>query len=139
MAKQDDFTRYTIRVPSDLYERVSAAADASGRSVNGEIIATLEEAYPAPSATGILDIVREFMEKFDKASSVPEAQRVVDHTNAELALFPVFVGARFGLKEGEWPPKAEWVHSEAWRKKAMQAEAELRQLVGQPLSPEETD
>lgn len=46
MAKQDSFTRYTIRVPGDLYERVQAAADASGRSVNAEITSALEKEYP---------------------------------------------------------------------------------------------
>lgn len=47
MAKQDDYTRYTIRIPTDLYERVKAAA--GEKSVNAEIVATLEEKYPAPS------------------------------------------------------------------------------------------
>lgn len=47
MAKQDDYTRYTIRIPTPLYERVKAAA--GEKSVNAEIVATLEEAYPAPT------------------------------------------------------------------------------------------
>lgn len=45
MAKQDDYTRYTIRIPTPLYERVKTAA--GEKSVNAEIVATLEEAYPA--------------------------------------------------------------------------------------------
>lgn len=46
MAKQDDYARYTIRIPTGLYERVKAAA--GDKSFNAEIIATLEEKYPAP-------------------------------------------------------------------------------------------
>lgn len=46
MAKQDEYTRYTIRVPTHLYERVKKSA--GEKSVNAEIVATLEEAYPAP-------------------------------------------------------------------------------------------
>ncbi len=46
MAKQDDYTRYTIRIPTPLYERVKSAA--GEKSVNAEIVATLEEKYPAP-------------------------------------------------------------------------------------------
>ena len=36
MAKQDDYVRYTIRVPSDLYARLQEAA--GEKSVNAEII-----------------------------------------------------------------------------------------------------
>lgn len=60
MAKQDDYTRYTIRIPTPLYERVKAAA--GEKSVNAEIVETLEEKYPAP-----LVISREDYEKFLKA------------------------------------------------------------------------
>lgn len=37
-----------VRVPEDLRDRIKAAADANGRSQNSEIVATLEERYPAP-------------------------------------------------------------------------------------------
>lgn len=46
MAKQDDYTRYTIRIPTPLYERVKRAA--GEKSVNAEIVAILEEKHPAP-------------------------------------------------------------------------------------------
>ncbi|KAA0686004.1 hypothetical protein DTW90_34525 [Neorhizobium sp. P12A] len=42
MAKQDDYTRYTIRIPSELYIRIAAHADFNERSVNGEITSLLE-------------------------------------------------------------------------------------------------
>jgi len=47
MAKQDDYVRYTIRVPASLYQRVQAAA--GDRSVNAEIIARLECSFDASS------------------------------------------------------------------------------------------
>lgn len=37
-----------VRVPEDLRDRIKAAAEANGRSQNSEIVATLEEKYPAP-------------------------------------------------------------------------------------------
>ncbi|PWE26721.1 hypothetical protein C4N9_20905 [Pararhodobacter marinus] len=46
MAKQDDYTRYTIRLPTPLYERVKEAAGEA--SVNSLIVQVLEERYPAP-------------------------------------------------------------------------------------------
>lgn len=44
MAKQDDYTRYTIRIPSELYDRIKEGA--GDKSVNAELIETLERAYP---------------------------------------------------------------------------------------------
>lgn len=39
---------YGLRMPPDLKERVKAAAAGNNRSMNAEIVATLEEKYPAP-------------------------------------------------------------------------------------------
>jgi hypothetical protein len=46
MAKQDDYTRYTIRIPTPLYERVKEAAGEA--SVNSLIVSLLDEKFPAP-------------------------------------------------------------------------------------------
>lgn len=40
MAKQDDYVRYTVRLPADLYQRIQNAA--GDKSVNAEIIHRLE-------------------------------------------------------------------------------------------------
>lgn len=37
---------YGLRMPPELKERVEAAAKANNRSMNAEIVATLEEKYP---------------------------------------------------------------------------------------------
>ena len=44
MAGHDGYTRYTTRIPDALYERIKAAA--GEKSVNADIVATLEEKYP---------------------------------------------------------------------------------------------
>lgn len=46
MAKQDDYTRYTIRLPTPLYERVKEAAGEA--SVNSLVVDVLAEKFPAP-------------------------------------------------------------------------------------------
>ncbi len=56
MAKQDDYVRYTIRVPGKLYSRLQEVADEHKRSVNAEIIdrlssLLLDEAYSAGTET----------------------------------------------------------------------------------------
>lgn len=43
MAKQDDYVRYTIRVPAELYERLQLAA--GEKSVNAEIVSRLENSF----------------------------------------------------------------------------------------------
>jgi hypothetical protein len=43
MAKQDDYVRYTIRVPSDLYERLKN--EAGEKSVNAEIVERLDKSF----------------------------------------------------------------------------------------------
>lgn len=57
---------YGLRMPPDLKARVKAAAEANNRSMNAEIVATLEERYPhhAPLShleTGLLLLKSEMM------------------------------------------------------------------------------
>lgn len=60
MAKQDDFVRYTIRVPEELYKRVAESAEGGGRSVNAEIIARLEASFDEQVITpDIEELIRE--------------------------------------------------------------------------------
>ena len=40
--------QYTVRFPDGLRDRIKAAAEANNRSMNAEIVATLDRYYPAP-------------------------------------------------------------------------------------------
>lgn len=40
--------RYMLRLPDGMRDRIKSAAASNNRSMNAEIIATLEEKYPAP-------------------------------------------------------------------------------------------
>ncbi|TDX77743.1 Arc-like DNA binding dprotein [Neorhizobium sp. R1-B] len=48
MAKQDDYARYTIRIPKDVYSALEEAASAANRSVNAEIVERLSYAVEHP-------------------------------------------------------------------------------------------
>ncbi|MAN78381.1 MAG: hypothetical protein CML24_14640 [Rhizobiales bacterium] len=48
MAKQDDYARYTIRVPQDLYARLQRAA--GEKSINAEITERLEQSFYWPQS-----------------------------------------------------------------------------------------
>jgi hypothetical protein len=40
--------KFMLRLPDGMRDRIRAAAEANSRSMNAEIVATLEEKYPAP-------------------------------------------------------------------------------------------
>ena len=42
--------QFIIRLPDGLRDRIKAVAEANNRSMNAEVVATLEEKYPEPSA-----------------------------------------------------------------------------------------
>ncbi|OWJ72512.1 hypothetical protein CDV50_04890 [Haematobacter massiliensis] len=41
--------QFVVRLPDGMRERIKVAAETNNRSMNAEIVATLEEKYPAPS------------------------------------------------------------------------------------------
>lgn len=43
-----DSDKFMLRLPDGMRDRIKAAADSNNRSMNAEIVATLEHAYPAP-------------------------------------------------------------------------------------------
>ena len=59
MAGHDGYTRYTTRIPDALYQRIKDAAGV--KSVNAEIVATLEEKYPPtdPLSAKLLSLFEE--------------------------------------------------------------------------------
>lgn len=42
--------KFMLRLPDGMRDRIKTAADANNRSMNAEIVATLEEKYPVPVA-----------------------------------------------------------------------------------------
>lgn len=61
MATGRDSDKFMLRLPDGMRERIKAAADRHNRSMNAEIVATLEEAYPAlvdEQRTTLIEICR---------------------------------------------------------------------------------
>ncbi|MES2665421.1 MAG: Arc family DNA-binding protein [Pseudomonadota bacterium] len=42
--------KFMLRLPEGMRDRIKAAADQNGRSMNAEIVATLDERYPSPES-----------------------------------------------------------------------------------------
>ena len=84
MARQDSYSRYTIRVPSDLYERVKIAA--GDKSINAQVIEILEEKYPAPAASEheqYAQVVK-WSDRVLLSTSEEEAKRLANEANEWL-------------------------------------------------------
>lgn len=67
MTRDDGYTRYTMRIPTDLYDRIKEAA--GEKSVNAEVLGVLEKAYPPPPSRDSL------MRAFDLLTGVASKMR----------------------------------------------------------------
>lgn len=70
MAKQQDFFKTQIRIPSDVYGAIKDAAEESGRSINAEIIELfligLGEKEPPLSSKVLREVIRDELQKLNK-------------------------------------------------------------------------
>lgn len=66
-----------LRLPDGMRDRIKAAADENGRSMNSEIIATLEDAYPETDPrTELLDLLHHVHELAGKTLPPANMQAV---------------------------------------------------------------
>lgn len=78
---------FGLRMPDDLKARVQAAAEANNRSLNAEIVATLEEKYPAPSPRQYdLGDVYLMMDRLSMAEDDDQQFRILQEVNHLLAV-----------------------------------------------------
>lgn len=69
-----------LRVPDGLRDRIRAAAEANRRSMNAEIVATLEDKYPVPETR--LDLLARYLLDVLPGVTPPQARHMA------LALAP---------------------------------------------------
>ncbi|MGI3128223.1 Arc family DNA-binding protein [Nitratireductor sp. PBL-C9] len=79
-SKSDGFM---LRFPDGMRGRIKAAAEANNRSMNAEIIATLEEAYPE-NEFDLAALLSKLSAVLHDDVSEEERRRAVEHANAEL-------------------------------------------------------
>ncbi|MBM6397921.1 Arc family DNA-binding protein [Ochrobactrum anthropi] len=91
---------FGLRMQPDLKRRVEEAAAKNNRSINAEIVATLEEVYP-PTAT-FTDFMRDWVAPIAEATTKEEMIRLVDAANFEAELRDA--GYRVGLDVDEMKP-----------------------------------
>lgn len=96
MAKQDDYTRYTIRLPTPLYERVKDAAGEA--SVNSLIVQVLEEKYP----------------KVDILAAHRALDDMLEAISANLHRDPDVIIAKIAMEYGFDPSHFTFDHNGKW-------------------------
>lgn len=74
-----DAERFIVRMPPGMRDRVRAAAEKHGRSMNAEIVAILQEAFPEPSPIEALTAeLAAAATAFDHARDEPSRKRALD-------------------------------------------------------------
>ena len=93
--------RYMLRLPDGMRERIKAAAESNNRSMNAEIVATLEEAYPAPvePQTLAMLLVADFIDLVERAGSAEERAESLAWVNDQMRKNPALADFRIGVIE----------------------------------------
>lgn len=91
---------YGLRMPPDLKARVKLAAEANNRSMNAEIVATLEAAYPAPSLRDFQAMVSKLVSDFEAMPDGPEKSEAW----VNLRAFMIEVASSMLVEAREIPP-----------------------------------
>ncbi|WP_421590932.1 Arc family DNA-binding protein [Shinella sp. M27] len=87
MAKQDDFARYTIRIPADLYSAIEKTAEEQNRSLNSEITARLNLSFGYYEAIKKIEFLQNENNKLNREIELMEGdlrQVAEDRKNAEI-------------------------------------------------------
>lgn len=73
--------KFVLRLPDGMRDRIKAAAEAANRSMNAEIVATLEEKYPGLPALTVDEMFRFIL----TADSKAEKSLRIEELNRRLA------------------------------------------------------
>lgn len=75
--------KFMLRLPDGMRDRIKAAAEANNRSMNAEIVATLEEKYPA-SDFDLGTFITAWSKKLNATTDPMEIGRLTALANKEL-------------------------------------------------------
>lgn len=78
--------KFMLRLPDGMRERIKIRADKNNRSMNAEIVSTLEYTYPAPTDTMhlVIDDIRRVLDDYEKEKD-PQRRMYLQHTVEGLA------------------------------------------------------
>lgn len=88
--------KFMLRLPDGMRDRIKDAAAANNRSMNAEIVATLEEKYPAETLDDALaaaiDLMKVAIAGYEAIPNSPETAQAVANLRANLDMFRAMAG-----------------------------------------------
>ena len=99
--------KFIVRLPDGLRDRIHLAAEANHRSMNAEVVALLEEKYPAPVPEDVTDpaarlllwLVKRIHRRKPESGSVRELQAAIYETIANDLINRLVIIGRSDAKE----------------------------------------
>lgn len=73
-----------LRLPDGMRDRIKAVAAANNRSMNAEIVATLQEKYPEPTVDDVKAALTALLARLDKASTLDEAKVAAQEAQGKM-------------------------------------------------------
>lgn len=73
-----------LRLPDGMRERIKAVAAANNRSMNAEIVATLQEKYPEPTRDDLRAYLAEVIAKLDQVRSEADAKALAEDVGLRI-------------------------------------------------------
>jgi hypothetical protein len=80
----DQQDKFMLRLPEGMRDRIKAVADANNRSMNSEIVATLEEKYPAMSAEITAKVINDLVAYIQAAPTHKDLDDRMVEVNAKI-------------------------------------------------------
>lgn len=78
--------RYMLRLPDGMRDRIKSAAEANNRSMNAEIVATLDSVYPEPVRSRV-QVLLEISHQMEALADRRKAATTEDEKSALLDQF----------------------------------------------------
>ena len=101
MATGRESDKFMLRLPEGMRDRIKAAADENNRSMNAEIVATLEEKYPAPvdNLPPDMRLLADYLGLVDSAQDAKERAEFLASVNEAMRADPALSSLRIGCIE----------------------------------------
>lgn len=79
-----DSDKFMLRLPDGMRERIKSAAERNGRSMNAEIVSTLEQAYPP--MTMDVELLADYLSVLSNGTETEGKDAFLEDLNEKMAL-----------------------------------------------------
>lgn len=92
LTPQDDFIKTALRLPRDVHEKIQEAAKETGRSMNSEIVARLQQTLQPPAdqpsardnSAVLVEVIEKLLLVLEKSEIVARPKGLIDASADDL-------------------------------------------------------